>query len=117
MSIERILKKIIITIVIVFLVFEFVEHVIFPLVWLIKNRKKRSQYGVAGMIGKRVEIRRWDKNKGQVFINGELWRAECDVPLPVGSNATIEDIKGVTLKLKPYESAKKAINDIGDVLD
>ena len=66
---------------------------------------------MVGMVGKSVEIRRWDKNKGQVFINGELWRAECDVPLSVGSNVTIEDVKGVTLKLKPYASVKKVIKE------
>jgi membrane-bound ClpP family serine protease len=98
------LKNTLIALLIAFLVFEFVEHVVFPLIWLIKNRKKRSQYGVTGMIGKTVEIRRWNQTEGQVLINGELWRAECEIPLPVGSKAMIENIEGLTLRLKPYES-------------
>ena len=66
------MKSVIITFVIAFLVFEFIEHVVFPLIWFIKDRDKRSNYGVTGMIGKVVEIKRWDKTEGQVLINGEL---------------------------------------------
>jgi hypothetical protein len=49
-------KSAIIILVIGFLVFEFIEHVGIPLIWFIKNRNKRSNYGVTGMIGKVVEI-------------------------------------------------------------
>ena len=55
------MKNVLISILVAFLVFELIEHVVFPLFWLIKNRKRRSQYGVAGMIGATVEIRKWDK--------------------------------------------------------
>ncbi|HAY39987.1 MAG TPA: hypothetical protein DCY53_12060 [Desulfobacteraceae bacterium] len=97
------MKSLIITFVIAFLVFEFVEHVVFPFIWFIKDRKKKSNYGVTGMIGKVVEIKRWDKTEGQVLINGELWNAVCEVPLPVCGKAVIQDVEGLTLKLKPYE--------------
>lgn len=56
------------------------------------------------MIGKVVEIKRWNKTEGQVLVNGELWRAVCDVPLTQGSKAVILDIEGLTLKLKPPEN-------------
>jgi len=98
------MKSVIITFVIAFLVFEFIEHVVFPLIWFIKDRKKRSNYGVTGMIGKVVDIKRWDKTEGQVLINGELWNAVCEVSLPVGGKAVILDIEGLTLKLKPYDN-------------
>ncbi|MEJ2097350.1 MAG: NfeD family protein [Deltaproteobacteria bacterium] len=101
------MKNILIFVLVAFLVFELIEHAVLPLFWLIKNRKRRSQYGVAGMIGETVEIRKWDKTSGQVLINGELWRAECEVPLSVGNNAAIESIEGLTLKLKPYEQSHK----------
>jgi membrane-bound ClpP family serine protease len=96
-------KNVIIILIIAFLVFEFVEHVVLPLIWFIKDRNKRSNYGVSGMIGKVVEIKRWDKTEGQVLINGELWKAVCEVPLPVGGKAIIQDVEGLTLRLKPYE--------------
>jgi membrane-bound ClpP family serine protease len=99
-------KSVIIAFVVAFIVFEFIEHVVFPLIWFIKNRNKKSNYGVTGMVGKVVEIKRWNKAQGQVMINGELWRAVCDVSLPVGSKAVIIDIAGLTLKLKPYETRK-----------
>ena len=50
------MKSVIITFVIAFLVFEFIEHVVFPLIWFIKDRNKRSNSGVTGMIGKAVHF-------------------------------------------------------------
>jgi len=96
-------KSAIIILVIGFLIFEFIEHVAIPLILFIKNRNKRSNYGIPGMIGKVVEIKRWDKTEGQVLINVELWKAFCDVPLPVDGKALIHDVEGLTLNLKPYE--------------
>ncbi len=95
---------IIITVIIIFIAIEVIEHIIFPIIWFIFRGRKRSTYGVMGMIGKVVEIRRWDKTEGQVLINGELWSAVCEVPLPVGGKAVVRDVEGLTLKLKPYEN-------------
>jgi len=96
-------KSAIIILVIGFLVFEFIEHVAIPLFWFIKDRRKRSNYGVMGMIGKVVEIKRWDKTQGQVYINGELWKAVCEVPLLNGGKAVVQGIEGLTLKMEPYK--------------
>ena len=98
------IKATIITIIICFVVFELIEHVVLPLIWFIKDRNKNSNYGVTGMLGKVVEIKQWDKTEGRVLVNGELWRAVCEVPLSQGSKAVILDIKGLILKLKPYEN-------------
>ena len=97
------MKSAIIILVIGFLVFEFIEHVGIPLIWFIKNRNKKSNYGATGMIGKVVEIKRWDKTEGQVLVNGELWKAVCEVPLLNGGKAVVQGIEGLTLNLKPYE--------------
>ena len=99
------LKTVIITIVICFITFELIEHVVLPLIWFIKDRKKKSNYGVTGMLGKIIEIKQWDKTEGRVLVNGELWRAVCEVPLSQGSKAMIIDIDGLTLKLKPFENS------------
>jgi membrane protein implicated in regulation of membrane protease activity len=74
------------------------------LFFFILRGKKKSNYGVMGMIGKVVEIKRWNKTEGQVLVNGELWNAVCEISLPEGSKAVILDIDGLTLKLKPYEN-------------
>ena len=95
--------NIIITVIIIFIAIELIEHIIFPIAWFIFRGRKRSTYGVMGMIGKVVEIRRWNKTEGRVLINGELWSAVCEVPLPVGGKAVVRDVEGLTLKLKPYE--------------
>ena len=98
------LETIIISVIICLVVFELIEHVVIPLFWLIFKGRKKSNYGVTGMIGKVVEIKLWNKTEGQVLVNGELWKAVCDVPLTQGSKAVILDIEGLTLKLKPYEN-------------
>lgn len=98
------LEAIIIVVIICFVVFELIEHVVIPLFWLIFKGRNKSNYGVSGMIGNVVEIKRWNKTEGQVLVNGELWRAVCEVPLTQGSKAVILDIEGLTLKLRPYEN-------------
>jgi membrane-bound ClpP family serine protease len=99
------LKNMIITVIIIFIAVELIEHIIFPIVWSIFKGRKRSTYGVMGMMGKVVEIRRWNKTEGQVSINGELWSAVCETPLTVGGKAVVQGIEGLTLKLKPYENS------------
>ena len=99
------LKNMIITVIIIFIAVELVEHIIFPIVWSIFKGRKKSTYGVIGMIGKVVEIRRWNITDGQVLINGELWSAVCEIPLPVGGKAVVQGIEGLTLKLKPHENS------------
>ena len=98
------LKNMIITVIIIFIAVELIEHIIFPIVWSIFKGRKRSTYGVMGMMGKVVEIRRWNKTEGQVSINGELWSAVCETPLTVGGKAVVQGIEGLTLKLKPCEN-------------
>jgi membrane protein implicated in regulation of membrane protease activity len=99
------LKNMITTVIIIFIAVELIEHIIFPIVWSFFKGRKRSTYGVMGMIGKVVEIRRWNKTEGQVLINGELWSAVCEVPLPVGGKAVVQGIRGLNLKLKPYKNS------------
>ena len=94
------MKSAIIAFVIAFIAFELIEHVVLPLIWYIKDRNKKSRHGVTGMVGKVVEIKRWNGTEGQVLVNGELWRAVCDVQLTVGDQAEIIDITGLTLTLK-----------------
>ena len=98
------LETIIILIIICFIIFELIEHVLIPLFWFVLKGRKKSYHGVMGMIGKVVEVRRWNNTEGQVLVNGELWRAVCDVPLTQGSKAVILDIEGLTLKLKPHKN-------------
>jgi membrane-bound ClpP family serine protease len=98
------LRTIFITIIVCLIAFELIEHVILPFFWLIFQRRKRSACGVEGMIGRVAEIMRWDGTEGKVLIHGELWRAVCAVPLTVGRKVVVQEVQGLTLKLKPFES-------------
>jgi membrane-bound serine protease (ClpP class) len=94
-------KSTIIILAIGLLLFEFIEHVIFPLIWFIKDRKRKSVCGVTGMLGKVGEIKQYQQTEGQVFVNGELWRALSDVPLLPGDKVIIQAVDGLTLRVKP----------------
>jgi membrane-bound ClpP family serine protease len=95
-------KTIIWTLVIGFFLFEFIEHVVFPLFWFIKGRKRKSVCGVSGMLGKVGKVRQWKKNEGKVFVNGELWQAVSEVTLLPGDRVVIQKVEGLTLEVKPW---------------
>jgi membrane-bound serine protease (ClpP class) len=93
--------KILIILVIVLVAFEIIEHLVFPLFWLIIIRRKKSMSGRAGMIGEIGQVREWNKMEGKIFVHGELWNATSDTPLAIGDKVTIQSVEGLTLKVKP----------------
>lgn len=95
------MKNVIVTLVVGFIAFEFVEHVVFPLVWSIKNRNKRSISGVTGILGRTAQVKQWKKTEGQVLVNGELWRAVSDVALLKGDKVLVQKVEGLTLGVEP----------------
>ncbi|MBU1055427.1 MAG: hypothetical protein KKC46_16635 [Proteobacteria bacterium] len=97
------MKKIIFILVIGFLLFEFIEHVIFPMIWFIKDRKKKSVCGAEAMLGKTGVIKYWRESEGQLFVNGELWRAESDFLLSAGDRVVIQDVDGLTVNVIPFK--------------
>ena len=100
------IKTIILTLVIGFILFELIEHVVFPLFWFIKGRKRKSVCGVSGMLGKVGEVKQWQKNEGKVFVNGELWQAVSEAPLLPGDRVVIQNVEGLTLEVKPWRGAR-----------
>ena len=97
------MEAIIITLVIGFVLFELIEHVVFPFFWFIKERKRKSVCGVPGMLGKVGEIKQWRNNEGRVFVHGELWQAVSDAPLLPGDRVVIQNMKGLILEVKPWK--------------
>ena len=91
------IKTIILTLAVGVLLFELIEHVVFPLFWFIMDRKRKSVCGLSGMLGKVGEVKQWEKNEGKVFVNGELWQAVSDVPLSPGDKVVIQNLEGLTL--------------------
>ena len=93
-------KEIIIALVAGFILFEIIEHVVFPLVWSFIQRRKASICDVSSMIGKVAEVKQWRDLEGKIFINGEIWNAKSDFPLLQGDKAIIERVEGFVLTVK-----------------
>jgi membrane-bound serine protease (ClpP class) len=96
------IKNMLIALIVTFVLFEIIEHVVVPLVGFLLGRKRRSISGAEGMVGKVVKVKQWNTTEGQVFVNGELWRAICEVPLVKGDKAIIHNVEGLTLKVEPF---------------
>jgi membrane-bound serine protease (ClpP class) len=79
--------------------FELIEHVIFPIVWSIIVRNRKPLTGIESMVGKEAKVVKWKDANGMVFINGELWKATSDDPLLPGDEATIDKVDGLLLKV------------------
>lgn len=77
------------------------RHEVIPIVFYFIKRKGKSVTGVDSLMGEVVEVRQWKETEGQVFIKGELWRAVSDVPLKKGEKAIIQNVEGLTLRVKP----------------
>jgi len=104
---ERIMeiKNIILILVIGFILFEIIEHIVIPMVFYFIKRKEKSVTGAESLPGEVVEIRHWKETEGQVFIKGELWRAISDVPLKKGDKAIVKHVEGLTLKVEPLSNS------------
>ncbi len=76
--------------------------VLFGLViWLvIKAQRRRIMVGNEGMIGKTATAR----TNGQVYVDGALWRAECDQQLVSGDKVEIFAVDKLLLKVRKINS-------------
>ena len=89
------IETIILTLVIGVVLFELIEHVVFPLFWSIMGGKRKSVCGMTGMLGKVGEVKQWKNNEGKVFVNGELWQAVSEVTLIPGDRVVIQKVEGL----------------------
>jgi len=74
------METIILTLVIGFVFFELIEHVVFPFFWFVKDRKRKSVCGVQSMLGKVGEIKQWRNNEGRVLCTGNYGRQSVMPP-------------------------------------
>jgi len=89
--------KILIGLGLAVLMFELAEHVIIPLVWLAFGRKRRPGRVLEQLVGQEAEVSRWQRNRGQVFVRGEIWEAVSQDSLQPGDKAVIQKAEGLTL--------------------
>jgi membrane-bound serine protease (ClpP class) len=92
--------KIFVGIVLAYLLFEFIEHVIIPLAWLILRKKRKHFTGPSSLIGEVGEIREWGGNEGRIFVHGSIWAAMSNDPLTLGDKAEVLAVEGLVLKIK-----------------
>jgi membrane-bound ClpP family serine protease len=99
------LQEFLITLVLAVIAFELIEHVLAPLFMFLLRYRKKSDYDSGGMKGKTVEIKCW-KDK-TVLFHAERWQAVSEKPMQPGEKAIVEEISGLTLKVKPYMDTPK----------
>ena len=91
------MEILIIILIILFIAYEFIEHVAFPLFWSLVHRKKKSSYGPGRILEEVGEVKEWQQKEGYVFVGGELWKAVSTVPLKTGNKVVIQKMEGLTL--------------------
>jgi len=97
------MKSGLITIFICLVIYEIFEHLILPLFWMIRYRKRKSSCGPSGLIGKRCLVKKWDGNSGKVQMESELWNAVGQLPLIPGDEVVVQDLEGLTLRVSASE--------------
>jgi len=95
--------KIFLFIVLAYVLFELMEHVVIPLLGLMLKKKKKPLTGSSGLIGQVGKVKEWNNTEGRIFIHGELWWATSEEPLSPGDKAVVQDVQGLTLKVEPYK--------------
>jgi membrane-bound serine protease (ClpP class) len=92
--------KIFLIVIAATLAYEIIEHLILPLLSRIFWKGKRHLTGSEGMIGKYGRVREWRGSSGKVEIQAEIWNAESDVSLEPRDQVVVEEIRGLTLKVR-----------------
>jgi len=100
---KDVMKSGLITLLICLVIYEIFEHLILPLFWMIRYRKRKSACGPSGMIGEKCMVKQWDSTNGKVWVGGELWNASSQSPLIPGDEAVILAIEGLTLMVSSSE--------------
>ena len=69
--------------------------------WNSTVRGRRKAVGAQTLIGKTAEVRVACIPHGQVFVNGELWEADCVKGAAVGTRVRVLRVNGLTLEVEP----------------
>lgn len=69
--------------------------------WNRTVRRRRKVVGTQTLVGKTAEVRVACRPRGQVFVAGELWEAECAAGADVGTQVRVRRVRGLTLVVEP----------------
>ncbi|MFD2178407.1 NfeD family protein [Veronia pacifica] len=72
---------------------------------LLTTRRKEVVTGIETMIGKSAQVLdNFSQGQGEVQLGGERWRAISDTELERGQDVVVEQVNGLTLRVKPLDS-------------
>jgi len=69
---------------------------LFLIFFVVKAQKRKPTTGREGLIGAEGDVR----PGGMVFLEGELWTAECDEPLQKGDRVKVLSVENMKIKVK-----------------
>ena len=72
----------------------------------VRSQLRKPATGSEGLIGEIGVAMGNFTGKGKIFVVGELWDAECSVPLRKGDRVTVVQRKEMTLIVKPQEISR-----------
>jgi membrane protein implicated in regulation of membrane protease activity len=71
------------------------------LLWNRTVKGKKKVVGAQTLIGKIAEVRVACMPRGQVFVDGALWEANCAEGAAVGTRVVVRRVEGLTLEVEP----------------
>jgi len=69
--------------------------------WNRTVRGRRKAVGTQTLVGKTAEVRQTCRPRGQVFLEGELWEAECAAGADAGTLVRVLRVNGLMLEVEP----------------
>lgn len=76
----------------------------------VKALRTRTATGMEGLIGDVGVVRSRLAPRGQIFLRGEIWNAECEGEVEPGESVRITGMDGLTLRVVPVQRAT-AVSD------
>jgi membrane-bound serine protease (ClpP class) len=72
---------------------------LFALGFAIRAHKRKVTTGMKGLVGEVAVARTALNPEGDVFIHGEIWKAEADQPVKKGEKVVVTGVENLTLKV------------------
>jgi len=78
-----------------------VIEIVETFVWIRLLRRVPARAGAEALIGAVARVTRSCRPIGEVRVNGEVWRARCDVGADAGQRVRVRARDGITLVVEP----------------
>jgi membrane-bound serine protease (ClpP class) len=72
----------------------------------------KTTTGREGLVGEVGVVRSPLAPRGQIFLRGELWNAESEIPVEAGESVRVTQIDGLTLRVVPVQRAMAASGSV-----